>query len=123
MYGPFHVTFLSSHAITFTIALNPGKELLREAQQVSGDNVEVATILNLGAGKRGCLEHIRNEQLGYEGDTKADRHPLPASARGVESTAPADDIFSPKHRERIGTAIEIGKRIDLSRGRPNRRQT
>ena len=51
MYGPFHVTFLSSHAITFTIALNPGKELLREAQQVSGDNVEVATILSLGAGK------------------------------------------------------------------------
>lgn len=34
-----------------TIAANPGKELLREAQQVFGDDAEVATILSLGAGR------------------------------------------------------------------------
>jgi hypothetical protein len=33
------------------VCLNPGKELLREAQQIFGDDAEVATILSLGAGK------------------------------------------------------------------------
>jgi hypothetical protein len=33
------------------VAANPGKELLREAQQVFGDDMEVATILSIGAGK------------------------------------------------------------------------
>jgi hypothetical protein len=32
-------------------AANPGKELLREAQRVFGDDTEVATILSIGAGK------------------------------------------------------------------------
>jgi hypothetical protein len=34
-----------------TVAANPGKELLREAQRVFGDDMEVATILSIGAGK------------------------------------------------------------------------
>jgi hypothetical protein len=34
-----------------TVAANPGKELLREAQRVFGDESEVATILSIGAGK------------------------------------------------------------------------
>jgi hypothetical protein len=34
-----------------TICPNPAKELLREAQQIFGDDAEVATILSLGAGK------------------------------------------------------------------------
>jgi hypothetical protein len=34
-----------------TVAANPGKELLREAQRVFGEETEVATILSLGAGK------------------------------------------------------------------------
>jgi hypothetical protein len=34
-----------------TVAANPGKELLREAQRVFGEEAEVATILSLGAGK------------------------------------------------------------------------
>jgi hypothetical protein len=34
-----------------TIAANPGKDVLREAQRVFGDDAEVATILSLGAGK------------------------------------------------------------------------
>ena len=34
-----------------TVAANPGKEVLREAQRVFGDDAEVATILSLGAGK------------------------------------------------------------------------
>ena len=34
-----------------TVAPNPGKEVLREAQRVFGDDAEVATILSLGAGK------------------------------------------------------------------------
>jgi hypothetical protein len=33
------------------VAANPGKELLREAQRVFGDDMEVATILSIGAGK------------------------------------------------------------------------
>jgi hypothetical protein len=33
------------------VAANPGKELLREAQRVFGDDGEVATILSIGAGK------------------------------------------------------------------------
>jgi hypothetical protein len=33
------------------VAANPGKELLREAQRVFGDGMEVATILSIGAGK------------------------------------------------------------------------
>jgi hypothetical protein len=33
------------------VAANPGKELLREAQRVFGDETEVATILSIGAGK------------------------------------------------------------------------
>jgi hypothetical protein len=33
------------------VAANPGKELLREAQRVFGDEMEVATILSIGAGK------------------------------------------------------------------------
>jgi hypothetical protein len=33
------------------VAANPGKELLREAQRVFGDDTEVATILSIGAGK------------------------------------------------------------------------
>jgi hypothetical protein len=32
---------------------NPGKELLREAQRIFGDDAEVATILSIGAGKGG----------------------------------------------------------------------
>jgi hypothetical protein len=34
-----------------TVAANPGKEVLREAQRVFGDEAEVATILSIGAGK------------------------------------------------------------------------
>jgi hypothetical protein len=34
-----------------TVAANPGKEVLREAQRVFGDDAEVATMLSLGAGK------------------------------------------------------------------------
>jgi hypothetical protein len=34
-----------------TVAANPGKELLREAQRIFGDDMEVATILSIGAGK------------------------------------------------------------------------
>jgi hypothetical protein len=34
-----------------TVAANPGKELLREAQRVFGEEAEVATILSIGAGK------------------------------------------------------------------------
>jgi hypothetical protein len=34
-----------------TIAANPGKELLREAQRAFGDDAEVATILSIGTGK------------------------------------------------------------------------
>jgi hypothetical protein len=34
-----------------TIAANPGKELLREAQRAFGEDTEVATILSIGAGK------------------------------------------------------------------------
>ena len=33
------------------LCANPGKELLREAQQIFGDDAEVATILSIGAGK------------------------------------------------------------------------
>ena len=33
------------------VAANPGKELLREAQRMFGDDTEVATILSIGAGK------------------------------------------------------------------------
>jgi hypothetical protein len=33
------------------VAANPAKELLHEAQRVFGDNIEVATILSIGAGK------------------------------------------------------------------------
>jgi hypothetical protein len=33
------------------VAANPGKELLREAQRIFGEDAEVATILSLGAGK------------------------------------------------------------------------
>jgi hypothetical protein len=33
------------------VAANPGKELLREAQRVFGDDMEVSTILSIGAGK------------------------------------------------------------------------
>jgi hypothetical protein len=33
------------------IAANPGKELLREAQRVFGDDAEASTILSIGAGK------------------------------------------------------------------------
>jgi hypothetical protein len=40
-----------------TVAANPGKELLREAQRVFGDNMEVATILSVGAGK-GNVWHV-----------------------------------------------------------------
>jgi hypothetical protein len=39
-----------------TIAANPGKELLREAQHVFGDDVHVATILNLGEGVPGACQ-------------------------------------------------------------------
>jgi hypothetical protein len=34
-----------------TIAANPGKELLREAQRAFGDDAEVSTILSIGSGK------------------------------------------------------------------------
>jgi hypothetical protein len=34
-----------------TVAANPGKEVLREAQRAFTDDVEVATILSIGAGK------------------------------------------------------------------------
>jgi hypothetical protein len=34
-----------------TIAANPSKELLREAQQVFGEDAEVATMMSLGAGR------------------------------------------------------------------------
>jgi hypothetical protein len=34
-----------------SVAANPGKELLREAQRVFGDDMEIATILSIGAGK------------------------------------------------------------------------
>jgi hypothetical protein len=34
-----------------TVAANPGKELLREAQRAFGDDAEVSTILSIGAGK------------------------------------------------------------------------
>ena len=34
-----------------SLCANPGRELLREAQQIFGDDAEVATILSVGAGK------------------------------------------------------------------------
>jgi hypothetical protein len=33
------------------VCANPGRELLREAQRIFGDDAEVATILSIGAGK------------------------------------------------------------------------
>jgi len=45
--GHKQVTLVDSLAT----AANPGKELLREAQRVFGDDTEVATILSIGAGK------------------------------------------------------------------------
>ena len=40
-----------SRLSTDSQSANPGKELLREAQGVFGDDAEVATILSIGAGK------------------------------------------------------------------------
>ena len=34
-----------------SLCANPGRELLREAQRIFGDDAEVATILSIGAGK------------------------------------------------------------------------
>ena len=45
--GHKHVTLVDA----LTVAANPGKELLREAQRVFGEEAEVATILSIGAGK------------------------------------------------------------------------
>ena len=47
--GSGHRQFALVDALT--VAANPGKELLREAQRVFGDDAEVATILSIGAGK------------------------------------------------------------------------
>jgi hypothetical protein len=46
-HGHKQVTLVDGLAV----AANPGKELLREAQRVFGDEMEVATILSIGSGK------------------------------------------------------------------------